>query len=189
MNKERLVAFTDAVLAIIMTILVFELEKPEHISWQGFWDLRMNFLAYTISFFWLGTMWVNMHHSWDGVKQINNKLVWISILLLFFASFFPYVTSIVASDFYNPVGQAVYGIVVLLVTFTNVWMYDELAKMPIHHDGDQKVIISHNDKVMALDIIIKVIGLLLTLTLLPSAMMWSVFITALVLIIPRSIKD
>ena len=149
----------------------------------------MNFLAYTISFFWLGTMWVNMHRSWDGVKQINNKLVWISILLLFFASFFPYVTSVVASDFYNSVGQAVYGIVVLLVTFTNVWMYDELAKVPIHHDGDQKVIISHNDKVMALDIIIKVIGLLLTLTLLPSAMMWSVFITALVLIIPRSIKD
>lgn len=69
MSKERLTAFTDAVLAIIMTILILELEKPAAISWSAFWDLRMNFFAYTVSFFWLGAMWVNLHQSWHEVEK------------------------------------------------------------------------------------------------------------------------
>ena len=92
MSKERLIAFTDAVLAIIMTILVLELERPDQISWQALWDLRTNFFAYTISFFWLGTMWVNLHRSWDVIDKINTNLVWSSIVLLFFSSFVPYTT-------------------------------------------------------------------------------------------------
>ena len=89
MSKERLIAFTDAVLAIIMTILVLELKRPDPISWQALWDLGTNFFAYTISFFWLGTMWVNLHRSWDVVDKINSNLVWSSIVLLFFSSFSP----------------------------------------------------------------------------------------------------
>ena len=89
MSKERLIAFTDAVLAIIMTILVLELERPNQISWQALWDLRTNFFAYTISFFWLGTMWVNLHRSWDVIDKINSNLVWSSIVLLFFYPFSP----------------------------------------------------------------------------------------------------
>ena len=96
MSKERLVAFTDAVIAIIITILILELEKPTSLTWGAVWDLRMNLFAYTITFFWIGTMWVNMHRAWDNITRINNKLVWISLLLLFFSSFFPYTTSIVA---------------------------------------------------------------------------------------------
>lgn len=68
MGKDRLIAFTDAVLAIVMTILVLELNKPDSISFSGFWALRENFFAYTLSFFWLGTMWVNLHNEWYHVK-------------------------------------------------------------------------------------------------------------------------
>ena len=89
MSKERLTAFTDAVLAIIMTILVLELNKPEAMTWASVWDLRESFFAYTVSFFWLGTMWVNMHRSWHNVEKINNELVWNSLILLFFSSFSP----------------------------------------------------------------------------------------------------
>ena len=94
MSKERLTAFTDAILAIIMTILVLELEKPETADWASLWALRSHFFSYTISFFWLGAMWVNMHNNWHRIKKIDNKVIWWSIIMLFFASFFPYVTAV-----------------------------------------------------------------------------------------------
>ncbi len=73
MSKERLTAFFDAVLAIIMTILVLELEKPNEISLRGFLELKENFFAYTLSFFWLGSMWVNHHNEWIEVDKISKK--------------------------------------------------------------------------------------------------------------------
>ena len=148
--------------------------------------MRTNFLAYFISFFWLGTMWVNLHRSWDKIEKINNKMVWISLILLFFSSLFPYVTNLVSMEFNNPVAQTFYGIVVLLVSFANVWLYEELA----HISNGQvtiKVAKEHN-RYMVWDITIKLIGLILTLTIFPSAMMWAVVITAVILILPRSIE-
>ncbi|MET3557478.1 putative membrane protein [Streptococcus rupicaprae] len=185
MSKERLIAFTDAVLAIIMTILVLELERPDQISWQALWDLRTNFFAYTISFFWLGTMWVNLHRSWDVIDKINTNLVWSSIVLLFFSSFFPYTTALVSADFNNPVAQTLYGLIVLLVTASNVWMYRELELLNPAISKDQGFNIL--DRAGMLDIALKVIGLLLSLTIYPPAMMWVVLITAMVIVIPRSI--
>ena len=73
MEKERLGAFIDAVLAIVMTILVLELEKPKTFDLQGLWELRTNFLAYGISFFWLGAMWVNIHSSSHLIKKVSQK--------------------------------------------------------------------------------------------------------------------
>lgn len=126
-----------------------------------------------------------MHRAWDNITRINNKLVWISLLLLFFSSFFPYTTSIVVTNFNNSVVQALYGIVVLLVSLTNVWMYQELAAV-VEDSVARTLAIGHN-RIMVWDISLKLLGLVLTLTVFPSAMMWSVLITALVLIIPRSL--
>lgn len=185
MSKERLVAFTDAVLAIIMTILVLELERPTHITWQALWELRTNYFAYTISFFWLGTMWINLHRTWDHVEKINNQLVWSSLILLFFSSFFPYTTALVSADFNNSVAQSLYGFVILFVTGCNVWMYRELSKL--NTDYLDSVRFNILDRAGMLDIAVKLVGLVLSLTIFPPAMMWAVFITAIVIVIPRSI--
>ena len=187
MSKERLIAFTDAVLAIIMTILVLELERPNQISWQALWDLRTNFFAYTISFFWLGTLWVNLHRSWDVIDKINSNLVWSSIVLLFFLSLFPYTTDLVATDFNNSVAQAFYGVIVLLVSACNVWMYHELHKLNPDAVGASRFNIL--DKEGLVEIAIKLIGLVLTLTVFPSAMIWAVLFTFLVIILPRTIRQ
>ena len=98
MSKERVVAFTDAVLAIIMTILVLDLDKPDPLTWSGFGKLWPQFLAYAFSFFWLGSMWVHLHIEWSGVKLVDQPVLWTSITLLFFCSLIPYSTSLVAGN-------------------------------------------------------------------------------------------
>lgn len=98
MSKERVVAFTDAVLAIIMTILVLDLDKPDPLTWSGFGKLWPQFLVYAFSFFWLGSMWVHLHIEWSGVKLVDQPVLWTSITLLFFCSLIPYSTSLVAGN-------------------------------------------------------------------------------------------
>ena len=120
MDKERLAAFTDAILAIIMTILVLELEKPAEASWAALWDLRQSFISYIISFFWLGAMWVNLHSQWQRIVRIDNRVVWCSIVMLFFASLFPWVTDFVGSIFMSRFANGAYLFVVLAVSFMNI---------------------------------------------------------------------
>ena len=120
MNKERLIAFTDAVLAIIMTILVLELPKPTEPTLDAILALKESFFAYTLSFFWLGSMWVSLHNIWHKVDRISTKTIWWNIALLFFASLIPYTTSLVSEYYDNGIIQGFYGIVVILLTITNV---------------------------------------------------------------------
>lgn len=186
MTKERLIAFTDAVIAIVMTILVLELEKPSQVSLKNFWELRSSFFAYTLSFFWIGAMWVNMHSGWHNVKKISNKVVWNTMFLLFFSSFFPYVTNIVSKNFNNETAQVFYGIIILNVSFFNILMYSSLSE--ISENKDIKDFIKGR-KWIKYDIIIKIIGLILSLTIFPPAVMYSILITMVIFIFPLIIKS
>jgi len=92
--RERLSAFVDAVIAIVMTILVLELKKPSEVTWEALWELRSHFFAYAVSFLWLGAMWINNHSEWYNVKRVSQKTVWLTVLMLFSASFFPCFTDL-----------------------------------------------------------------------------------------------
>ena len=120
MRKDRVAAFTDAVLAIIMTILVLELKKPESLTIEALWNLRFSFFSYALSFFWLGSMWINIHNEWESIDRINSKTLWIVLLLLFFCSMIPYATDLVSGDFSNKLAQGFYGVFVILVTLANI---------------------------------------------------------------------
>lgn len=187
MNKERLAAFADAVLAIIITILVLELKEPESLTLRGFFNLWPNYMAYTISFFWLGAMWINMHNEWYSVKKISTGTLWSTLLVLFFSSLFPYATNIVAAHYNNNVAQTFYGIIVLLITFANLNMYASIAKADAH-ESLGKWIKRHRRGWMVPDIGIKLVGLILTLTVWPSAMLYAVLITLLLLVIPNQAR-
>lgn len=176
MTKERLVAFTDAVLAIIMTILVLELEKPDEVTLHSLWELRTNFFAYALSFFWLGIMWVNMHHGWHDVKKVSSKVVWNTMLLLFFSSFFPYVTSLVANNFYNEVAQVFYGIIILLVSTFNTLMYRSLRQIP---ENVQMESFMRSRRWVPLDLAVKTVGLVLTITVYPPAVTYAILLIML----------
>ncbi|MGR3741147.1 TMEM175 family protein [Companilactobacillus sp. DQM5] len=182
MSKERLTTFIDAVLAIVMTILVLELEKPRSITPQGFWELRENFFAYTLSFFWLGSMWVHMHNEWYHAKKIDNKVTWTSLIMLFCSSLFPYATSIVASNFYNTTAQVFYGVVVLSVTLFNTIMYSNLKNA--NKDNEQLTRrLNARNKWIYYDIAVKIIGLISSIVFYPPAMIYAVLLTAIVITI------
>ena len=187
MNKERLAAFMDAVLAIIMTILILELKKPETATLKALWNLRVNFFAYTISFFWLGTMWVNLHNEWHKIKYITPSIVWVNVVILFFSSFFPYVTSFVTSYYNSSVAQGFYGIIVLAVTFCNIISGHLIGKANRNDEKSQESL-KIRMRWLSIDIIIKIMGLIISCTFYPPAMMISVYITLLGIVLPAQYK-
>ena len=127
MSKERLGAFMDAVIAIVMTILVLELEKPAEPTLAAFWALRINFAAYALSFLWLAAMWTSLHNAWHVANTICSRTIWLSIGLLFFSSLFPYATSLVSTYFHSAVVQGFYGVVVIATTIMMILIYRSLA--------------------------------------------------------------
>ena len=187
MNKERLAAFMDAVLAIIMTILILELKKPETATLKALWNLRVDFFAYTLSFFWLGTMWVNLHNEWHKIKYITPSIVWVNVVLLFFSSFFPYVTSFVTSYYNSSVAQGFYGVIVLAVTLCNMISGHLIGKADKNNEELQESLKARMSW-LKIDTIIKIIGLIVSFTLYPPAMMISVYITFLVIVLPAQYK-
>ena len=187
MNKERLAAFMDAILAIIMTILILELKKPEAATIKALWNLRVDFFAYTLSFFWLGTMWVNLHNEWNKIKYITPSIVWINVVILFFSSFFPYVTSFVTSYYNSSVAQGFYGVIVLAVTFCNIISGHLIGKANRNDEKSQESL-KIRMRWLRIDIIIKIMGLIISCTFYPPAMMISVYITLLGIVLPAQYK-
>ncbi|WP_179394193.1 TMEM175 family protein [Lacticaseibacillus absianus] len=93
MPKSRLEAFTDGVIAIIITIMVLELRPPEGGTFGALWNLRYSLLIYLVSFFTLAVYWNNHHHLFLIVRKISGRVLWANIGFLFTISLFPFVTA------------------------------------------------------------------------------------------------
>lgn len=176
MSKNRVIAFTDAILAIVMTILVLELEKPAAATWQAIWDLRENFFAYAISFFWLSVMWINLHNEWHYVKCVSLSVIWWNVLLLFTSSLFPYVTSFVSLNFQSSVAAALYLLVALSVTIAFYGLANAVHKT--NPSLPREILVTY-DRTSAVDILIKVVGLLLAAFIYPPFGLFSVILSAI----------
>lgn len=111
-----------------MTILVLELKAPKQVTLAGFWALRDQFVAYFISFFWVGTMWVGLHNNWNDVKTIRHSTPWLAVILLFFSSLFPYATKIVSNHLMSFEVQTLYELVVIAVTVSNLFLYRSVIR-------------------------------------------------------------
>ncbi|MCR5705063.1 MAG: TMEM175 family protein [Eubacterium sp.] len=103
MEKNRLEAFSDGVLAIIITIMVLELKLPESDTWKDLLKLTPTLLAYLLSFFFVAIYWVNHHITFHDVEQVNLKILWCNIVWLFVMSFIPFATAWVGQ---HPSSQA-----------------------------------------------------------------------------------
>jgi len=120
MTKARLEAFSDGVIAIIITILVLELKVPHGDDWAAVRPLLPVFLTYVLSFVFIGIYWNNHHHMLHAAERINGKVLWPNLHLLFWLSLVPFVTGWMGENHFAPVPTAAYGFVLLMaaVAFT-----------------------------------------------------------------------
>jgi uncharacterized membrane protein len=114
MSKTRLEAFSDGVIAIIITILVLELKVPHGTDWDAIRPLAPVFLTYVLSFIYLGIYWNNHHHMLHLVRRINGAALWANLHLLFWLSLIPFVTGWMGANHFAPLPTAAYGVVLLM---------------------------------------------------------------------------
>jgi uncharacterized membrane protein len=113
-DKNRLEAFSDGVLAIIITIMVLELKVPHAADWAAIEPLLPVFLSYVLSFLYLGIYWNNHHHLLKAARRVNAGILWANLHLLFWLSLFPFATGWMGENHFSPLPSALYGAVLLL---------------------------------------------------------------------------
>ncbi|MDE2578824.1 MAG: DUF1211 domain-containing protein [Hyphomicrobiales bacterium] len=114
MEKERLTAFSDGVIAIVITIMVLELKAPHGDSWADLARLTPTFLGYVLSFLYVAIYWNNHHHLLSTVTRVNGSILWANMHLLFWLSLVPFSTAWLDENHFAPLPTAVYGVSLLM---------------------------------------------------------------------------
>jgi len=112
-SKARLEAFSDGVIAVIITIMVLEMKVPHGTDFESLGPLVPVFLSYVLSFVYTGIYWNNHHHMFHAVRQVNGSILWANMHLLFWLSLVPFVTGWVSENHFAPIPVALYGVVLL----------------------------------------------------------------------------
>lgn len=135
----RIEAFSDGVIAIIITIMVFDLKLQEipdgSTAWQELLQLLPKLISYAFSFLMLAIMWVNHHQLFHQIKHTERKLLWYNIQLLFWMSLIPFVTNLLGANPRLWTASFLYGIVFFMCALSFMLLRDYVVKKDVLHDG------------------------------------------------------
>lgn len=136
MVKTRLEAFSDGVLAIVITIMVLELKVPHEPTLDALKTLMPVFLSYVLSFVYVGIYWNNHHHMLHACAKVNGRVLWANLHLLFWLSLFPFATAWMGENHFAALPTAMYGVVLLAAAIA----YYILQQAIIAVQGPQSVL-------------------------------------------------
>lgn len=136
MHKGRLEAFSDGVIAIIITIMVLELKVPHSNDLAALRELAPVFFSYILSFTYIAIYWNNHHHLWQVGKHVNGQILWANMHLLFWLSLVPFATSWSGETNFAPMPTALYGAVLWMAGLS----YYILSRAMIRHHGNDSVL-------------------------------------------------
>lgn len=186
MGKTRLEAFSDGVLAIIITIMVLELKVPHGDTFSTLAPLIPVFLSYVLSFVYVGIYWNNHHHMMHTVSRVTGSVLWANLHLLFWLSLLPFATGWMGENHFATLPTAVYGFV-LLASATAYWL---LQQAILASQGDTSVLRRAVGKDMKgkLSLVVYVIAILLTFVAAWAAQLIFVFVALFWLVPDRRIE-
>ena len=136
MGKGRLEAFSDGVLAIVITIMVLDLKTPRDPTLDALTPMIPVGLSYVLSFVFVGIYWNNHHHLLQAVPHVNGRVLWANLHLLFWLSLTPFVTAWMGQTNFATIPVAAYGVVLLLSAFA----YTILARTLVAHHGKESLL-------------------------------------------------
>lgn len=167
MTTNRLEAFYDAIIAIIVTVLVLELPQPATASIESILAIKTAYFAYLISFLVCTNIWQYHHIIYTHVERINPKIIWQNILLLLIISILPYLTTFVANNPFSLLAEVLYGLDFILINIILFWM----AKSLLEINSDQEHLSNALEVKNALVIpsVIFIVGLIVALSGYPFA--------------------
>jgi uncharacterized membrane protein len=136
MGKGRLEAFSDGVIAIIITIMVLEMKAPHGDSLESLLPLVPVFMSYVLSFVYVGIYWNNHHHMLQASRNISGSVLWANLHLLFWLSLFPFATGWMGENHFSSIPSALYGVVLLMAAIA----YWVLQQTIIASEGPDSVL-------------------------------------------------
>ena len=148
MSKNRLEAFSDGVLAIIITIMVLELKVPHGVELAALKPVLPVFLSYVLSFLYVAIYWTNHHHLMHATNHVNGGILWANLHLLFWLSLFPFTTGWMGENHVAPLPAAVYGFALLMAAIAYYLLqraiivnqgHDSLLKLALGRDWKGKL--------------------------------------------------
>ncbi|MBW8323290.1 MAG: TMEM175 family protein [Prolixibacteraceae bacterium] len=128
MNRTRLEAFSDGVLAIIITIMVLEIKVPHGKDFAALQPLIPVVISYILSFIYIGIYWNNHHHMMHTVKHVSGSILWANLHLLFWLSLVPFTTGWIGENHFAPIPMAVYGIVLLMAAIAYFVLQNQIIR-------------------------------------------------------------
>jgi uncharacterized membrane protein len=126
MKTDRLMAFTDGVLAIAITIMVLDLRVPATPDWQSIQPVIPLLVAYALAFINIGIFWTNHHHMLATASRVNGRALWANLFLLFWLTLMPFVIRWIGLAGVTPQPVAAYGVVTVMAAFGYMWLEREL---------------------------------------------------------------
>ncbi len=133
MNKARVEAFSDGVIAVIITIMVLEMKAPHGDDLESLKPVVPVFLSYVLSFIYAGIYWNNHHHLFHAVRHVNGRILWANLHVLFWLSLIPFMTAWMGENHFHPIPVALYGAVLLFAGLSFVLLTRSLV---VHHGRD-----------------------------------------------------
>src|SRR5678816_2039351 len=144
MRSGRLEAFSDGVMAILITIMVLELKVPEGATLDALKPLFPVFLTYVLSFIVLGIYWNNHHHMLHATEQVDGRILWANLHLLFWLSLIPFTTAWMGENSFAPLPTSAYGLVLVMAALAYLALQNSIVRH--HGPGSRLAVAVGNDR-------------------------------------------